>query len=398
MLWRAGRWWPDRAARTASAWWLPAAAVVALATGALPPDGARDVLARIAPVLGFLAAVTVVAELADAAGLFESAAGMAIRAGRGRVPLLWLLVVGLATLTTALLSLDTTAVLLTPVVLALAGRLSLPPLPFALATVWLANTASLFLPVSNLTNLLAVERSGWSGAGWAARMWLPALVSTAVTVAVLGVLGRRDLGGRYRIEPAAPATHRGLLRVAGLACLGLGVAVGAGVAPWLAATAAAAVLVAGFGAVDRDRLTRDLLPGRLLLGTVALFLVVAAAERHGLSAALARAAGGADDGLPGLLRTAGVGAVTANAVNNLPAYLALEPATGAHPASLLALVIGVNVGPLVTPWGSLATLLWRQRCAARGVRIGSLRLAGYGALLVVPALLLTVATLSWLTP
>ena len=132
------------------------AGLLVLVTGILPWHDADDVLRRVAPILLFLAAVTVVAELADAAGVFDVAAHVAAGLGRGRVIVLWLLVVVLASVTTIVLSLDTTAVLLTPVVLALAAQLDLPPLPFAMTTVWLANTASLLLPVSNLTNLLAV--------------------------------------------------------------------------------------------------------------------------------------------------------------------------------------------------------------------------------------------------
>ncbi len=111
-------------------------------------------LQRAAPVLLFLTAITVVAELSDLAGVFAAAARAAARLGRGRAVVLWLLAVGLAVAATTVLSLDTTAVLLTPVVLSLANQLQLPPALFAMTTVWLANTASL-LPVSNLTNLTA---------------------------------------------------------------------------------------------------------------------------------------------------------------------------------------------------------------------------------------------------
>ena len=117
-----------------------------------------DLATRVGPVLIFLIAITVVAEIADAAGVFDVAGHWAARAGRGRTWLLWLLVVGLSCLSTIVLSLDTTAVLLTPVVIAVARQLRLNPLPFAMTTVWLANTASLLLPVSNLTNLLALHR------------------------------------------------------------------------------------------------------------------------------------------------------------------------------------------------------------------------------------------------
>ena len=89
---------------------------------------------------------------------------------------------------------------------------------------------------------------------------------------------------------------------------------------------------------------------------------------------------------------AAVGAGAANVVNNLPAYLALEPTAVAAPVRLMALLIGVNAGPLVTPWGSLATLLWLQRCRSAGVTIPPLKLALAG--LVCAALTVTLATLA----
>jgi arsenical pump membrane protein len=383
---------------------LGVAAALAVVTGFLPWPDAVATLTRIWPVLAFLVAVTVVAELADAAGLFEVAAARAARVARGRVIVLWLLVVALATATTVLLSLDTTAVLLTPVVLALAARLGLSPVPFAMTTVWLANTASLLLPVSNLTNLLAVERVGWSAARWAGQLWAPALVCVAVPVAVLWLLHRRELGGRYVTgDDAGPGGPDDvpLLRLAGLVCLGLGVGVAAGAPPWAAAGTAAAVLVAAFAVRRRAALTRDLAPLGLVVTTVSIFLVVAALDEHGLATLLRDAAGTAGavapTGVLDALRVAATGAVSSNVVNNLPAYLAVEGAVhagpGSDPTRLLALVVGTNAGPLVTVWASLATLLWRSRCRARGVHISALRFAAEGLACVVPMLLLATVVL-----
>jgi len=152
----------------------------------------------------------VVAEIADAAGVFDVAGHWAARAGRGRTWLLWLLIVGLSCLSTIVLSLDTTAVLLTPVVITVARQLRLNPLPFAMTTVWLANTASLLLPVSNLTNLLALHRFSALGLGHkgyiSLALW-PALAAIAATVCVLAVIHARDLRGRYSPE-APPRTAR----------------------------------------------------------------------------------------------------------------------------------------------------------------------------------------------
>ena len=110
--------------------------------------------------------------------------------------------------------------------------------------------------------------------------------------------------------------------------------------------------------------------------TSGLFMVVEALHANGLTQFLSGIAGSGED-LPALLQLAGLGAGAANAVNNLPAYLALEP-VGDSPVRLAALLIGVNLGPLVTPWASLATLLWHERLRTLNVEIrwGGFAVAG----------------------
>ena len=136
---------------------LPGAAVLVVVSGFLPLAGLAELWERVWHILLFVTAMTVVTELLFAAGVFERLTTAISRWGRGSVRLLWVLVIGLSVLSTVFLSLDTTAVLITPLVVLLARHAGLPPLPFALTVVWLANTASLLLPVSNLTNLLAQQ-------------------------------------------------------------------------------------------------------------------------------------------------------------------------------------------------------------------------------------------------
>ena len=352
----------------------------------LSADEVREVLLGLAPVLGFLLAATVVAELADGAGVFDAAARLAARWGRGSVLRLWLLVVVVATLTTVLLSLDTTAVLLTPVVLGIVRRAGLPAAAFALTVVWLANTASLLLPVSNLTNLLVQQRTGVGSASFAARMWLPSVTAVVVTVVVIGVRYRRDLTGRYTADDDPPRRDPVLFPAGVVACAAIGPLVLLGVPAVWAAGVAALVLVAAY-LVRRPAALRALDPPWLLMGGVAvLFVAVAAIHRAGLDRALLAVAGQGDGPLA-LLQIAGVGAVLSNAVNNLPAYALLEPVADTLQRSL-ALLIGVNLGPLVTAWGSLATLLWRQRCRASGIDVGWREFATLG-LVGVPVLVVT---------
>jgi arsenical pump membrane protein len=341
---------------------------VAVATGALPLDDLGVLYERVWPILLFVVAITVVTELASEAGLFTWIAERAAGLGRGRTWALWLATVVLACLCTIFLSLDTTAVLLTPVVVVLARHCGLPPLPFALTTVWLANTASLLLPVSNLTNLLAEHELGGLGpAGFAALTVAPALVAIAVPVVAILVIHRRDLFTRYEVGPPTAPTDRVLL-VGSAVVVGLLVpALVSGVEVWIPALAAAVVL-AILTAVRRPRVLRlGLLPWQLVVFASGLFIVMEAAQSLGLTAVMAAVSGQGQDAAA-LFRLAGVATLSANAVDNLPAYLALEPVAGS-PERLVAILVGVNAGPLITPWASLATLLWHERLVSMGVHI-----------------------------
>ena len=341
---------------------------VAVATGALPLDDLGVLYERVWPILLFVVAITVVTELASEAGLFTWIAERAAGLGRGRTWALWLATVVLACLCTIFLSLDTTAVLLTPVVVVLARHCGLPPLPFALTTVWLANTASLLLPVSNLTNLLAEHELGGLGpAGFAALTVAPALVAIAVPVLAILVIHRRDLFTRYEVGPPTAPTDRVLLGGSAVVVGLLVPALVSGVEVWIPALAAAVVL-AILTAVRRPRVLRlGLLPWQLVVFASGLFIVMEAAQSLGLTAVMAAISGQGQDAAA-LFRLAGVATLSANAVDNLPAYLALEPVAGS-PERLVAILVGVNAGPLITPWASLATLLWHERLVSMGVHI-----------------------------
>ncbi|MET0933443.1 MAG: SLC13 family permease, partial [Mycetocola sp.] len=331
------------------------------------------------PILLFVLAITVVAELAAAAGLFSALAQQAARWGRGRAWLLWMLVVVVASLSTVFLSLDTTAVLLTPVVIVLARHAGLNPLPFALTTVWLANTASLLLPVSNLTNLLAQHAMGSpSPLEFAALTAVPAVISVVVPAAAVFIVFRRDLVRRYVADGSRPIRDRLLFWCSTLVVAALLPALVSGLPVWMPAVAAAVVLAALFAFRRPGTLRFRMLPWQLVLLASGLFLVVDALHAVGLSDALATVSAPGES--PGaLLGLAGSGLVGANAINNLPAYLALEPVADS-PVRLVALLIGVNAGALITPWASLATLLWHQRLTAFGIRISWTRFMVLGVI------------------
>jgi Na+/H+ antiporter NhaD/arsenite permease-like protein len=354
---------------------------------------------RVVPILAFVAAITVVTELFNAAGLFEWMAARFRRWGRGRAWLLWALVAVLSLAATVFLSLDTTAVLLTPIVVVLARSCRIPPLPFALTAVWLANTGSLLLPVSNLTNLLALHSLGSiAPADFAARMALPALWCALVPLLAVAVLFRKDLRARYDTPRAsgAPAEDGGapadrvLLGVSAVVLAFLLPGLVSGMAPWIPSAAAAAVLVLAFAARRPRALHWALVPWQLVVFAAGLFLLMEALQHVG-GGDLAAGLLGSGSGPLDLVRVAAVGAAGSNLVNNLPAYLAFEQAAGG-PARLASLLVGVNAGPLITPWASLATLIWHEQLRRLGISISWWGYAAAGAvlvpLLVVPAALL----------
>lgn len=376
------------------------AGVLCVLTGLLPATEAAASMTRIAPLLLFLGSVIVLATLAREAQVFDVIATRIAIVARGNYAVLFLLCVAFAAITTMVLNLDTTAVLLTPVFLALAPKARIAALPLAMTTIWLANTASLLLPVSNLTNLLAADRVALPATGFAARMWLPQLVVLAATMAFLWAFywrrGRRG-GDRYLPPPPVKLREPGrrvLFFVTAGACLLFIAAI-----PLLrddielAAALAAAVAVIAFAVIDRPKLRFSLIPWQLLIFVAGLFLVVPTISRLGL-ADLMTALIGSDPHGPGLVRAAAAGAGLSNVVNNLPAYVAGEavvpPANGDQ---LLALLIGTNVGPIITPWASLATLLCLESCRAHGLRVSMPRFVGTGFGLVVVGLAAGVAAL-----
>jgi arsenical pump membrane protein len=372
--------------------------LVAVATGVLPGADALAVANRVWPILLFVVAITVVTELASEAGLFTVVAEKLATWGLDRAWLMWMLVVALASLCTIFLSLDTTAVLLTPVVVLLAQHVGLSPLPFALTTIWLANSASLLLPVSNLTNLLAEHQLAdgpFSGpVGFVTLMAVPAVVCIVVPSALLFVIYRRDLVGRYTVTRADAPADRPLLIVSAIVVVLLVPALVSGIPVWIPSSIGALVLAVVFAARRREVLRVSLLPWQIVLFASGLFFVVQGAGTLGLTAILDRWVGSGEN-LPDLLQLSAVAVGGANVVNNLPAYLAIESVT-TSPLRLGVLLISVNAGSLITPWASLATLLWHQRLKALHVDISWTKYVLLG-LIVVPLTVVPAVVLLYFT-
>jgi arsenical pump membrane protein len=375
------------------------AALVVVATGAISLHDAGAELARLAPVVGFLAAVLVLAQLCDDDGLFHACGAWMARGAAGRPRRLLVQVFAAASVITAALSLDATVVLLTPVVFATAARLGARPKPHVYASTHLANTASVLLPVSNLTNLLAFASTGLTFTRFAALMAPPWLVAIGAEYVVMRRFFATDLDAGAQAPPVAEPVGVPRFALITVVCTlaGFVVTSALGIDPAWAAAAGASVLA--FRALARRRTTPTAVVRAASLPfcafVLALGVVVRAVLDNGLASALSHLVPGGT-GLAALLGVAVLAAVLANVVNNLPAVLVLLPLTApAGPGAVLAVLLGVNIGPNLTYVGSLATLLWRQILHARDHRPSTWEFLRLGAA-TVPACLLAGVALLWL--
>jgi arsenical pump membrane protein len=388
------RGWPEAVAAVP-------AAVILVAARAIGVSAAVAEARRLGPVIGFLAAILVLAHLCDDDGLFRACGRWMAKTSAGRPRRLLAQVFVIAAVTTAVLSLDATVVLLTPVVFATAAKLDVRSTPDVYACTHLANSASLLLPVSNLTNLLAFAASGLAFGHFAALMALPWLAVIGVEYAVFGRFFASDLSAGptdpARAAADGPGLPRFTLAVVALTLAGFVVASAAGVSPAWAALAGAAVLAAR--ALARRRTTAlgvlraaDVPFCAFVLG---LGIVVQAVVSNGLGSALAPLFP-AGTSVAALLAIAALSAGLANICNNLPAVLVLLPlAAPSGAGAVLAVLLGVNIGPNLTYTGSLATLLWRRTLHRHGSAPDLAEFTRLG-LLTVPAGLIIAVLALWL--
>jgi arsenical pump membrane protein len=279
-------------------------------------------------------------------------------------------------LVTALLNLDTAAVFLTPVLIRVAQRRGLRPAPFLYGSVLMANASSLFLPGSNLTNLLVLSRTHISGAAFLVGMLALSLSATLVTAAGLLLIHRRGLREQVRADsPPVPAG------------LGLGF--------WTALLAAVLMLILRQPALPVFALGAALAGWRIFQGRLTAADVgdrIGAPVLLGLFGAavalgtIARSSGFPGDQLSsaGQPETAAVAALSSILVNNLPAAVLLSARAPAHPQALL---LGLGVGPNLAVTGSLSVLLWWRAANATGVRPSLLAYSRQGIPLALAAIL-----------
>jgi arsenical pump membrane protein len=342
------------------------AAAATLATGILGWSDLEATLRHLGPVVLFLATILVVADVCARAGLFTAAAARVRDASGGKPVRLFTGVFLLAAAVTAVLSLDATVVLLTPVVIGAALATGMSIRPGAHACLRMANSASLLLPVSNLTNLLAMPHLELTFGGFALVMAPVLVVVLVVEYVVLRVLFRRDLSTPAGPDPgvsiATPPLPPVPLVVVGLMLAGFGVGSPFGIDPFWLSGAAAVVLVVWarrrglLGGTDAVRAAHP----TFAVFVLCLGVVVAALSEGFLGDWVSDLLPGST-GFVDLLVIALIATALANLLTNLSATLLLVPLLAPlGDTAVLAALLGLNIGSGLTYTGSLANLLWRR--------------------------------------
>ena len=397
-------------------WSAMAGAALALALGVVHLADIPVVWSIVWNATATFVAVVIISLLLDEAGFFEWAALHVARWGAGRGTRLMGCIVLLGAAVSALFTNDGGALILTPIVMAMLVALGFSPaatLAFVMAAGFIADTASLPLIVSNLVNIVSADFFHLGFNDYAAVMVPVNLVAVGASLLVLLLYFRRDLPAHYDVSrlkaPAEAirdhATFRTGWLVLVLLLIGFFGLEPLGV-PVSAVAAVGALLLLGVAAHGSAISTRKVVrgaPWSIVVFSLGMYMVVYGLRNAGLTDRIAEllnvfARGGVWGAAMG---TGFLSALLSSVMNNLPTVLVgalsidASHATGAvKEAMVYANVIGCDLGPKITPIGSLATLLWLHVLASKGMTIGWGQYFKIGIVLTVPVLAATLAALA----
>jgi arsenical pump membrane protein len=397
-------------------WSATAGAAVALLTGVIHVADIPVVWAIVWNATGAFVAIIIISLLLDKAGFFEWAALHVARWGKGNGLRLFILLVLLGAAVSALFANDGAALILTPIVIAMLLALRFTPkatLAFVMAAGFIADTASLPLVVSNLVNIVSADYFGISFSRYASVMVPVNLVAVAATLGALIWFFRKDIPANYdmaQLKHPGDAIHDRATFITGWWVLGILLVgffwlddMGVPISAVAAAGAALLLAVAARGSRISTRAVLRDAPWQIVIFSLGMYLVVYGLRNAGLTVYLTELLNWcAQYGVWGAaLGTGFITAILSSIMNNLPSVLvgllAIDATTTSgvvREAMVYANVIGADLGPKITPIGSLATLLWLHVLAAKDIRISWGYYFRVGIVLTLPILLVTLCALA----
>jgi len=379
-------------------------AVLMVATSVVSPFQAFEVLKANANVLLFFLGLMLVSVVADKAGFFEWSAVKAVMLANGNGRRLLLIIFGLGAVITAFFSNDATALVLTPIVYMLVSRLKLNPLPYVFACAFIANTASLVLPVSNPVNLLPVDRFGLTLGEYLRFLLVPTILVTTINVVLFAVIFRKDISTSFDDDsPRNPVKVDAffLFVCGGLALTAFGYIFASiyGLPLCWPALAGATILVAsGFGF---HRLNLSSLGSgvywSILPFIFSLALLVKGLENVGITHALGETLAwlSTKGTLEAIMATTFCTAFGSNLINNWSMMMVSvsslasvsNPVAPFDKSLIYSSILGADLGPNIAILGSLSSMLWLVLLRRRGLDIHPLQYLKLGLIVTPPMLI-----------
>lgn len=373
-------------------------------------------------------AVILISLVLDECGFFEWAALHVARWGRGNGRLLFALIVLLGAVIAAVFANDGAALILTPIVIQMLLVLKFSPpaaLAFVMATGFIADAGSLPLVVSNLVNIVSADFFNISFARYAVVMVPVGIVTVLASLGVLFLYFRKAIPHTYDASalasPASAISDRltfrtGWFVLVFLLCgyfaadpLGIPLSVIAGSAAsillMVAARRPAFLHQSAAKPIQVGKIIKEA-PWQVVLFSLGMYLVVYGLRNQGLTDELAQVFNffGEHGLIAAALGTGIAVALLASLMNNMPTVLIAALAIGSagvggltHEVMVYANIIGSDLGPKITPIGSLATLLWLHVLDRKGIHIGWSRYFRTGIVLTIPVLIISLLALAgWL--
>ncbi|MGN6355700.1 MAG: arsenic transporter [Parafilimonas sp.] len=384
--------------------WVVCAAFILLITQLISPAEAFTGIAKGTDVYLFLTGMMLLAETAREEKLFEWLAALATKHANGSSKRLFIMIYLVGIIVTVFLSNDATAVVLTPAVAASVKAANVKqPLPYLFICAFIANAASFVLPISNPANLVIYGRHLPPLLVWLEHFILPSVVSIGITYLMLYKSQRKFLKQPIATNIEIPHLTRGGKAAAlGICAAAIGLLLASAFHMQLGlptlvigvVTSLVVLLIARESPLNVIKgISWSVLP--LVAG---LFVIVEALIKTGLieniSNVLAHYAATSPN-LATITSGAGIG-IASNFTNNLPAGLIAGSVLQTTPVPVIirnAVLIGIDLGPNLSVTGSLATILWLVALRREGHEVNAWRFLKIGAMVMIPALLLALASL-----